>query len=174
MMVWWPGVVPAGRVVDEMTQSIDLMPTIIDLAGLPIPETLQGQSIVPLLASPSSPGSLGWQARPAFAERMRVEGEPVVGPDIDSYAIIAEGWKLIHNVDNLPEGWPEYELFNHVDDPLNLHNVADANADLVQRLAAQLAEIREWTTAAKLSDEGMTEGMDAADLGRLRALGYIR
>ena len=174
MLLWWPGVVPGGLVVDAMSQSIDLMPTLIDLAGIAIPDILQGQSMVPLLANPSAPESLGWERRPAFAERMRIEAEVLNGPDMDSYAIITDGWKLIHNVDNLPEGWPEYELFNHVDDPLNLNNVADANADIVQRLAAQLDDIREWTTAAKLSDEGLTEGMDAVDLERVRALGYIR
>ena len=50
MIVRWPGRVPAGRVCDAFVSNfIDLPSTILDLAGVPIPETFQGQSLVPIL-----------------------------------------------------------------------------------------------------------------------------
>lgn len=39
----------AGRVVEEMVSHIDLLPTLLDLAGVPVPESVQGRSVAPLL-----------------------------------------------------------------------------------------------------------------------------
>lgn len=49
--VRWPGVVPAGRVIDAATISTDLYPTLLDLAGLPPRPTqhLDGLTLAPLL-----------------------------------------------------------------------------------------------------------------------------
>jgi arylsulfatase A-like enzyme len=41
-----PGRLPEGRVVESQARTIDIMPTVIDLAGLPIPPGLQGVSLV--------------------------------------------------------------------------------------------------------------------------------
>jgi N-sulfoglucosamine sulfohydrolase len=38
-----------GRVVDAMTTHMDVFPTVLDLVGLPKPDTLDGTSLVPLL-----------------------------------------------------------------------------------------------------------------------------
>jgi arylsulfatase A-like enzyme len=45
-----PGVnAQAGLVVEEFTENVDVMPTLLDLAGLPIPEQCQGHSLRPFL-----------------------------------------------------------------------------------------------------------------------------
>jgi arylsulfatase A-like enzyme len=38
-----------GRVVERMALNVDISPTLLDLAGIPIPETVQGRSLVPLM-----------------------------------------------------------------------------------------------------------------------------
>ncbi len=45
-----------GKTTDAMVESIDLYPTLCDLAGLPRPESLEGTSLVPILESPDAPG----------------------------------------------------------------------------------------------------------------------
>lgn len=47
----WPARIPAGRVVDELTQNIDFLPTLLEAAGAGAPEslTLDGRSLLPLL-----------------------------------------------------------------------------------------------------------------------------
>jgi len=50
LLVRWPGRIPAGRVVDEQVGLVDLMPTLLDLTGLPVaPEDFEGRSLAPLL-----------------------------------------------------------------------------------------------------------------------------
>jgi uncharacterized sulfatase len=47
----WPGVLPAGAVRGEMCMGIDIFPTVLALAGIPLPEDRQidGRDILPLL-----------------------------------------------------------------------------------------------------------------------------
>jgi arylsulfatase A-like enzyme len=55
MIVKFPGTVPEGKVMQELVGSIDLMPTLLDLAGVEIPEQVQGMSMTPLLAGKQVP-----------------------------------------------------------------------------------------------------------------------
>jgi arylsulfatase A-like enzyme len=50
LMIRWPAAaMPAGSVVSPLVSNIDVLPTLLDTAGVPIPETVQGQSFLPLL-----------------------------------------------------------------------------------------------------------------------------
>lgn len=44
-----------GQVLDQIALNIDVAPTLLDLAGLPIPEQMQGKSLVPLMQTPAAP-----------------------------------------------------------------------------------------------------------------------
>jgi arylsulfatase A-like enzyme len=46
-----------GRVGDALVSHIDLVPTICELAGIPVPEWVRGRSLVPLIANPDAPVS---------------------------------------------------------------------------------------------------------------------
>jgi arylsulfatase A-like enzyme len=52
LLVRGPGIVP-GSTPGELVANIDLAPTFLDLAGLPVPEYMQGRSIAPLLRGES-------------------------------------------------------------------------------------------------------------------------
>ena len=45
----WPGVVPPGTRNDAMIQNIDYAPTFLEAAGVPVPKTVQGKSLLPVL-----------------------------------------------------------------------------------------------------------------------------
>jgi arylsulfatase A-like enzyme len=90
-----------------------------------------------------------------------------------SLALIDEGWKLIRNFEP-PDGVPEVELYDHENDPLNLENVADQHADVVERLSKRLESWRKFAEAARLpSDSDLAATASPAELERLRALGYL-
>ena len=56
MMVRLPGTIPAGRRVNDFVSVMDVGPTLLDLAGLPVPEEMNGRSFLPQLTSEAS----GW------------------------------------------------------------------------------------------------------------------
>jgi len=49
LLVWWPGKVKKPMVIDEMVANIDIAPTLLDIAGIAIPENMDGQSFKPLI-----------------------------------------------------------------------------------------------------------------------------
>lgn len=48
-----PGTADDGQVVGQVVELVDLMPTLLDLAGLALPEGLDGRSLVPFLENPA-------------------------------------------------------------------------------------------------------------------------
>jgi arylsulfatase A-like enzyme len=50
LLMRWDGVLPKNRAVSELLSNIDLMPTILELAGCPVPESVQGVGFRGLLA----------------------------------------------------------------------------------------------------------------------------
>lgn len=54
LIAHWPGRIAAGTVAHGLVSSIDLAPTILELAGLPIPATVQGRSMAAILANPNA------------------------------------------------------------------------------------------------------------------------
>jgi N-acetylglucosamine-6-sulfatase len=49
-----------GRRADQMVLNIDLAPSLLEMAGLPAPDSMEGRSFVPALKSGSSPGRRAW------------------------------------------------------------------------------------------------------------------
>lgn len=83
LIVRWPGVVPAGSVEDGLVSTVDLAPTVLAMAGLPVPAHYQG---VPFW---------GPEARVrthVFASRDRHDEAPDM-----VRAVRSERWKYIRN-----------------------------------------------------------------------------
>jgi arylsulfatase A-like enzyme len=165
----------AGRVVDEVVQTIDVMPTLLEMSGLEPPADIQGQTLLPLI-NPTAAKS-AWRPRPAISEKAITDPNKGAAPpphDTEAYAIVDAGWKLVHHTTR-PDGGPEFELFDAVKDPLDRHDVAAERPEIVQRLAKLLAGWRQMATAARLKpDAESTKGLSQQQLQRLRSLGYIR
>jgi arylsulfatase A-like enzyme len=51
LALYWPGVIPAGLQISETVSTIDMMPTVLELSGLPVPPAGQGKSLLPLIAA---------------------------------------------------------------------------------------------------------------------------
>jgi len=173
LILWWPKGLPGGVEVETTVQSIDLMPTLLELSQLPVPEEIQGQSLLPLLAG-ANPTTLGWIPRPAVAERAfaPVANEGEKNAELEALAVVDGEWKLIWNT-FIPDGRPEYELYDHQQDPINMHNVAADHPEVVERLADYLKSWHKAALAAKIDTETAAEEMSTEELDKLRALGYI-
>ena len=179
LIMRWPGRLPAARVIDEVVQGIDIMPTMLELSGIALPPGLQGQSLRPFLTTSTNESDVvkswpGWNRRPAISERVPNTPAPRDEASRESVAIVDGNWKLIHNTVR-PTGIPEFELFDYFKDPLNKQNVAADHPDVVARLSKLIAGWRQMATAARLKpDAETTKTMSAEELQRLRSLGYVR
>jgi arylsulfatase A-like enzyme len=178
LILWGPGRVPKGVKVEEPVELVDIMPTLLEYAGLTLPPGLQGQSLRPLLGTDGRGGQVaaagsGWKRRPVIAEKQPQggSGHPL---ETESYAIMDGNWKLVHNVARPPE-MAEFELFDFYKDPLDQKNVASAHPDVVERLGKTLDAWHRMALQAKLKpDSEDTKGMTAEQLERLRSLGYVK
>jgi len=65
LIVRAPGLVPAGRRVRPPVSLVDIVPTVLELAGVPVPASVEGRSLVPLFRTDDAPG---FADRPLFAE----------------------------------------------------------------------------------------------------------
>jgi arylsulfatase A-like enzyme len=108
------GAATRGRIADEIVLNLDLAPSLLDFAGVPLPKEMQGQSWRPLLTGEKVPWRQSWFYE-YFAENQK--GTRV--PDIT--AVRTTDAKLIkypgHNA------WTE--LFDLKTDPYEIHNLID-------------------------------------------------
>ena len=174
LVMRWPGAIPSGAVVDENVQLIDIMPTLLDLSGLPHPEGMQGRSLLPFVSVEES-AVAAWVPRPSFSEKAPTSGRAAPPPaETESYAVIDDDWLLIHNRAR-DDATPEFELYDVAGDPLNLTNVADGQTEVVERLAREIDRWHRIAEQARLPDDAeATAGLSQEQLERLRSLGYIR
>jgi arylsulfatase A-like enzyme len=176
----WPAGLPKGKVVSDVVQSLDVMPTLLQASGLPLPEGVQGQSLMPLVTASGNGGSSndsGWRSRPAITEKAKTSSASVGAPppnDTESFAITDGQWKLIRHTIR-PRGGPEFELFDFIKDPLDKTDVAAQHPDVVARLAKALDGWKEMAATARLKpdSEGL-QNLSPEQLQRLRSLGYIK
>lgn len=175
MVARWPGRIAAGRRIDELVQTIDAVPTLLELARLPVPPGMQGQSLVPLLAAEARQapdGSWpGWRPRPAISERVPSSANERPPRDRSIEAVVEGDWKLVHY---RSAGAPADELYAWRQDPLNRTDVAAAHPEVVARLAGTLDAWRRRAEAGKPPSDAETESrMSAEELQQLRSLGYL-
>ncbi len=129
-----------GEIVDAFSESIDVMPTVLDALGLPVPGHLDGASLLPFLNG-ESPGAWRREAHWECDFRDVVSGAAQdhfgVGLDRCNLAVIrGERYKYVHF-----GGLPSL-LFDLHDDPDELHNIAgdpahrDIRLDMAEKLLA--------------------------------------
>jgi arylsulfatase A-like enzyme len=117
-----------GRVVDKMVLNLDLAPTLLDFAGLPIPAAMQGRSWRPLLTDDNAPWRESWFYQ-YFTEDLKGSNVP------DITAVRTADAKLIKYPGH--KAWTE--LFDLKADPYEIHNLIDdpAAAPLKAKMLAE-------------------------------------
>ncbi len=54
LLFQWPAGLPSAVGRDDLVSSVDLMPTLLDIVGIPIPAGVQGRTLMPLLVDPNA------------------------------------------------------------------------------------------------------------------------
>ncbi|GMU23416.1 MAG: sulfatase [Phycisphaerae bacterium] len=129
-----PGAIPAGRRTDGLISSVDLTPTILSLAGQPVPDGLEGQNLSDLARGKTQQGR-----RYVFIENIPYPFKPEQG---NERCVFDGEWKLILSTKRAPE------LMNVKQDPAEKDNRYPSMKDspVVRRLREQLAK---WARETK-------------------------
>lgn len=118
-IVNWPGRVKRGKVVDGIMQEIDLMPTVLDMAGAPTPLGVQGRSQKAVLTTDSE--DTGYtsaliQYGISGASLPAASGLDAGTPDL--WTLRTRGWRLSYY-----PGLKTGELYNLGEDPEEFVNL---------------------------------------------------
>ncbi len=123
LVVRYPG--QAGRIEPRLATNIDVAPTVVDLAGAALPVQPDGISLLPVLEDPGGTvrtrdGILshwgGGDQNGSFAAGK--EGTP------GFYGIRTDQWRYVEVTNLAVEGGTEYELYDQLNDPGELRNLA--------------------------------------------------
>ena len=127
LLLRYTRLIPKSKLLDEMVLNIDLAPTFLDLAGLPVPPEMQGRSWRPLLTGKAD----AWR-KSFLAEYFLENGFPATPTLV---AVRTADAKLVKYPGH--EQWTE--LFDLARDPYETKNlVADpAHKDLLARMQAE-------------------------------------
>ncbi len=110
MVMRYPGVIAPGRAISQQIANIDIAPTLLEVAGAPVPEEMDGFSFLPLLKNDR------YHTRKNFYYHYYENGEHSVSPH---FGIVTDRYKLFRMYKRV-EGW---ELIDNLKDPHELTNV---------------------------------------------------
>ena len=190
MLVRWPGKSGKGVVREELVSTIDMLPTVLDACRLPVPETLPGRSLRPLLQSAEAP----WRrylcaeftahppewffpvrsvrdARYKLIHNLLAPGRERRRPDIDSCpacTLYRQGAATDPDVKRMFETHlhsPEFELYDLREDPYERRNLAEQKptAEVKAQLRAALQEWRKQTNDPLLDPDELARLTDNHD-----------
>jgi len=144
LILRYPPGIPEGTVIeDRIIQSLDVAPTVLDLAGIEKPADMQGRSLVPLIRGIEP----DWRPY-AISE----------SPFADKKALITGKWKYIYTPGTRPlnpvlrvEKAPGRSLHNLEDDPRELRDVYAENPEIGGKLHAILLRLLPEAERARLA-----------------------
>jgi arylsulfatase A-like enzyme len=180
LIVVWPERIAAGQRFNQPVSMVDMLPTILDLAGLPAPEVLQGQSLAPLLL-----GKDGWEPRPVILDEFYVDWDT---GELSGLIEVVDGrWGASLRIAPSKEEGEEqeapperrrpvpllvYDLWN---DPYCLRSLHEDRPDLVEKYTQFLEA--QWEAHRALAQRFTKTGetpLTPEQIRTLRSLGYVQ
>jgi len=172
LIVRAPGIVPEGLALETQVGLVDLTPTLLELVGLAVPESMQGRSFAPLLRGEAT----------TFDEPTRVSRLS----GAERWAVRSMDYKYVYMKGKPGEGAADREFLYHLpSDPEERTNLAperpEALAEAREALAAHRAACDAWNAAhpPALTERERAENLPGWFLNRdeieakLRSLGYV-
>ena len=155
LLVKLPGNAMRGTVLRHLVQSIDLMPSLLKLAALPVPEGVQGQDLFnphdSVFAEESHEGNV------LRALRLQRGGSAL---------------KLIEANPGNPRGLAPRELYQVDQDPGEQVNLVDERPELLQLSQQALETEASHAAEGRATQKSVNIPADSTVAERLRALGY--
>jgi tetratricopeptide (TPR) repeat protein len=154
----------AATRVDARVGLVDVMPTMLEVAGIAIPSAVQGESLLRLL--PAAAASASGEKSPETPRDRAVYSE-------SDYPHRTFGWSSLRALRTgkyLYVDAPRKELYDQTGDPNAEHNLSATSVAVTNTLASQLEAFRIKTSTTK---EAPKVAVDPGLQERLNALGYV-
>ena len=135
LLVRWPARLTPGRIDDHISAHIDLMPTMLDAAGVALPDdrAIDGESLLPAL--------LGEEADQGDRMLVLQTHRGNAPARYHHVSVRTPRWKLVNGsgfgLEALPEDGLAFELYDMLEDPYALADLADERSDVVEDLKAR-------------------------------------
>lgn len=146
LLISYPAKVDAGTVSDDFVLNVDFAPAFLELAGIDVPETMQGTSFAPVLLG-ETPSD--WQASMYYRYWMHRDDQHNI---FAHYGVRTHDYKLIYFYNDPldqpgafgPVDPPAWELYDLKADPSEINNVYGdpAYAAMERELKAELARLQ--------------------------------
>jgi len=134
LLISAPGVSRPGTRSTALAESVDLFPTLAELAGFPkpeVPQGLDGQSLVPILRDPGAAGKeVVFHAYPR-----NPAGQEIIGRGVRTARYRLVEWKKA----GAPADTADLELYDYEADPKETKNLAAEQPEVVAKLRALLS-----------------------------------
>ena len=152
---------PAGQQIDSRVELVDVMPTLLQAAGIEVPKDVQGEPLLGLMKPGGADGEVmaAWRDRQAYSRA--------------DYAHLAYGWSSLESLRTgkyLYIQAPHRELYDQSADLKAEHNVASESTAVADTLGGRLQAFEEKTSSHR---EAPKATVDAATQQKLAALGYV-
>lgn len=156
LIMWSPGQIPAGQVVQEQVRLVDLAPTILEFVELERTDQMQGTSLLPFVADPTLDMRL-----PCYSDTMVPQNALNYSP---LRSLRVDGWKYILS--------PRSELYHVAEDHREVFNLVQLEAQRAGRMKQELREIIAQSPEP-VAGRGEVRALDEDEARQLAALGYL-
>lgn len=156
LIIRFPFARQAGTVIEDQVRSIDIMPTLLHVTGVDVPESVQGTSLLPLIL-----GGRDEAERQAYSETY--------------WPRYHYGWSELKSIRQGRFKFidaPDPELYDTFEDPGEMENIIQKRASLANEMKRQIDALIQKYSSAGIEEAG-PERIDSDSLEKLQALGYI-
>ena len=150
LIIRYPNRFPASKRIDQLVESVDIMPTLLELLNIQIPDGIDGESLLAVIDKDKK------ISRVAYSETYKPEGRS------NKFAVRTNRWKYIYTPERNAR-----ELYDIVDDPMELRNLAYEKREVVKELHKNFFD---WL---KMDSKPASRELDEETRERLKSLGYV-
>jgi iduronate 2-sulfatase len=140
LMIRTPGMTSAGKKTDSLTELVDLFPTLCELAGIEIPDGMEGISLKPLLEQPDQELKSAVFSQYVRRERNSPDGKRYMGYSMVTSRYHYVEWYHWDDPTKTAGDQAAVELYDLLTDPDETINIAGHldSAGTVRELAEKL------------------------------------
>ena len=125
LIIKWPGARQKGVRVSHLVQHVDVAPTILDMVGIPLSDSMEGKSLVSYVNEKSGEPIYPFLVTEECTRMMK-------------WGLRTDQYKYILSREQDYQGWPMRELYDLMSDPHEMKNIVEEYPDVARKLEDML------------------------------------